>query len=83
MVRQSYENNFDISFPVILPLSQEMDLCLALTANTKYIVVYRFLVLNLNSIEYLGLTNCYGKANKKRMPWRSEASLGVDCLIVS
>ena len=25
-----------------------------------------------NSIEYPMFANCYGKANKKRMPWHSE-----------
>ena len=34
--------------------------------------VYHFQTLNLNPIEYLRLTNCYGKASKKRMPWHSE-----------
>ena len=49
---------------MILPLSRETDLYLVLMINTKYIV-YRFQALNLNPTEYLGFTNCYGKANKE------------------
>ena len=34
--------------------------------------VYRFQVLKLNLVEYLRFTNCYGKANKKRISWHIE-----------
>ena len=37
-----------------------------------YIVCYRFQALKLNLVEYLRFTNCYGKANKKRISWHSE-----------
>ena len=60
----SHENNFDISFRVILLLPQKTDLCLVLMTNTKCIV-YRFQALKLNPIEYLRFINCYGKANRK------------------
>ena len=32
---------------------------------------------------YLRFINCYGKANKKYMPWQSERWLGIDCVIGS
>ena len=44
---------------------------------------YLFQALNINVIEYLRFTNCYGKANKKRKSWHSETRLDTDCLLVS
>ena len=38
----SHENNFGISFRVILLLPPETDLCLVLMTNTKYIVCLSF-----------------------------------------
>ena len=65
----SFENNFDISFRVILPLSQETELCLVLMSNTRYIVCLLFPDSHPEShpIKYLSFTKCYGKANKKRV----------------
>ena len=65
MVRQSHENNFDISLRVILLLPWETDLCLVLMTNTKYLYVYCFQALKLNPIEYLRFINCYGKTNRE------------------
>ena len=45
---------------------------LVLVANTKCIF-YRFQTLNVISTAYHRITNCYGKPNKKGMPWHSEA----------
>ena len=42
MARSSHENNFDISFRVILLLPRETELCLLLMTNTKYIVCLSF-----------------------------------------
>ena len=36
---------------------------------TKYIIVYRFQALKLNTIEYLMFINCYGKANIVTYDW--------------
>ena len=73
-----YENNFQISFCGILPYSRETDLCPALMANTKLIVVYRFQTLNLNPTKFLRFANCRRKANKKSMPWHRETWSDVD-----
>ena len=45
-------------------------------------LVYRFQALNPNSVEYLRLINCYGKA-KKRISRHSETWLDINCLLVS
>ena len=66
MVRWSHENNFDISFRVILLLPRETELCLVLMTNTWS--VYRFQALKLNPIECLRFINCYGKANRETHP---------------
>ena len=50
---------------VILPLSRQTQL-----HTTEFFC--RFQALKLNLVEYLKLTNCYGKANKKRISWQSE-----------
>ena len=42
LVGQWHENNFYISFRVTLPLSREIDLCLDLRINTKYVVCLSF-----------------------------------------
>ena len=54
-----YENNFEISFCVILRLLQKTDLCLVLIPNTKFIFCLSV------PIEYPRFTNCYEKPNKK------------------
>ena len=51
--------------------------------NTNYLSVYRFQVLNLNSIEYLRFSNFYWKANRKRVFWHSKTWLDIDCSLVS
>ena len=58
-------NNFDILFRMILPLKRETEIQI-----TKF--VYPFQALNLNSIDYLRFTNCYGKASKKCISWHNE-----------
>ena len=74
--RSQHANNFDISLRVTLPLSRDMEI-----PNAQF--VCRFQALNLNSIECLKFTNCYGKANKKQIYWHSETELDIDCLLVS
>ena len=44
---------------------------------------YRFQALKLNLVEYFRFTNCYGKANKKRISWHRETWMDTDCLLVS
>ena len=53
-------------FCVILPsLSRQTQL------HTRQFI-YRFQAIKLNLVEYFRFTNCYGKANKKRISWHSE-----------
>ena len=85
LVRKSHENNFDISYRVILPLSQETDSCLILMINTMCIVCLSFPASQAKSIwvSIQGLQIVMGKPIKKCMPWHSHKWLDIDCLTVN
>ena len=50
---------------------------------TYYSFFYRFQTLKLNLVEHFRFTNCYGKANKKRISWHSGTWLHTHCLLVN